>query len=279
MPVDTVRLLESPTPHCGLGSGTQMACTLIAALAAATARIHQVNTETTLTASIEDLLLPFAVKDARNKKEQIRRTLGRLSNRGARSNIGLTGFLEGGLVVDYGQSEYVQSDSAQSEMARTERLDFPMEWPILIVSEGTSSVDFGSREIEMFAACSKRPNPERETMMSLIRHELVPATIARDWHRFDRSIGEYGRLAGQVFSSVQGGIYRTSRIADIVSFTKSHGVQGAVQSSWGPSVCIVTRDRVQALGCIQKLTNHFPGAIVHSTFAANEPATVEQRKS
>jgi beta-ribofuranosylaminobenzene 5'-phosphate synthase len=265
VPFQSTRILEAPVAHCGLGSGTQMACTFVAALMAAN---HVSRSDAATSEScrhLVDLLHSMSMREEDKEappRERARRVLSRLSCRGTRSHIGLAGFLEGGFVVDLGKSE----------ACRTMRLDFPKQWPILILNDRSFVGDFGFREVEMFEACSQYANPSRSTMLQLVMDRIVPSIQSHDWDTFDRSLGDYGRLAGSIFSSVQGGLFRSPRIEEVVTFANRIGIRGAVQSSWGPSTCIVARNEDHAQWCNQALLKAFPEVSIHTTFAANEPA-------
>jgi predicted sugar kinase len=53
-------------------------------------------------------------------------------------------------------------------------------------------------------------------------------------------------MAGSLFASVQGGPYRNAVIAQTVDGLRRLGVQGAGQSSWGPTVFGFVQDPDQA---------------------------------
>lgn len=246
LPIQSVRVVEAPLPHHGLGSGTQMACT-IAALLSVAERCEEIGNSFTLD------------------------TLSRLSQRGKRSNIGLCGFIEGGFVVDHG----VSAPCASGATLRTHRLAFP-DWPVLIIQDKSAIGDSGQDEAVMFERCSSCANPNREAMFQLVQQEILPAIASKNWHNFDTALGRYGRWAGQIFRSVQGGTYRTPHIAHCVEVANQIGLRGATQSSWGPTVCTIARDDEHALWCQTRLQAGLPQATVSITRAANYPAQVER---
>jgi len=260
LPVDSIRVIESPFPHQGLGSGTQMACTVAALLSAAERAPH--GDRSISDTSKSDVSIPTLFDmDA----------LAKLSQRGKRSNIGLCGFMAGGFVVDHGIP--VSSEGGNTS-ARTQRVPFP-NWPVLILQDTNSRGDSGNNEAAMFERCSCSPNPNRGGMTLLVQHDILPAIHASDWKRFDIALGQYGRWAGQIFEPVQGGIYRTSRIAHSVEAAKRLGLQGATQSSWGPTVCAFAQDQEHADWCQSRLQSEIPGVDVMVTKAANYPAQVK----
>lgn len=264
MPVQSIRMLESPGPHRGLGSGTQVACTVAGLLACAAWMI-----ETEKAPNKSDLPNLLAANENRSAMSQ----LSRLSQRGKRSNIGLCGFLEGGFIWDRGQT-CTDDDQSSPQTDRTMRLDFPQDWPVLIIQDSASQGDSGKAESLMFEQCSAKPNPNREAMVQQVVQEILPSIESRDWERFDRAIGQYGRWAGQIFEPAQGGIYRTAQIANTIGIVNQLGIQGATQSSWGPTVCAIARDPDHAVWCQAQLAAHLPNATIQLTSAVNNPAQV-----
>jgi predicted sugar kinase len=276
--LESISLHSTPSPHCGLGSGTQMACTLAVLLQAVKSLDHDKLRSWPNKMSLEEVLHSCQDKLSADPKRSLRNVLATLSHRGKRSNIGLQGFLEGGFIVDHGH-EYSgevnvgTNASTGTSIRRTDRYHFPSDWPVLLVHDHSSAPgDSGDAEIQMFDRCSAVPNANRGVMLSLVSNEIVPAVLSKDWETFDRSIGQYGKLAGGVFASVQGGIYRTPQIASAVAAIQRLGIQGAVQSSWGPTVCCVTRDADHAAWCVAQLRNAIPSATITTTHAANQSA-------
>lgn len=255
LPIQSISVIESPRPHQGLGSGTQMACT-VAALLLAAERFQLGDI------SNSDLSMPtlFTLD-----------SLATVSQRGKRSNIGLCGFLEGGFVVDHGIPVPCKSGIS---ITRTQRVPFP-DWPVLVLQDRNSLGDSGNDEAAMFDRCSGYPNPNREAMATLVQQEILPAIHACDWNRFGIALGQYGRWAGQIFEPVQGGIYRTLQIAKCIEAAKRLGLHGATQSSWGPTVCAFGQDLEHAHWCRSRLQADLPDVEIKVTNAANFPAQVK----
>jgi beta-RFAP synthase len=235
LPLKQIVLKKSAPPHCGLGSGTQVACAVTAILERARGRIIS---------STEDLKS--------------------LTGRGARSCVGLQGFMEGGFIVDYGH--------CNATKRRSLRLDFPSDWQLLLVRVSTSVGDSGEAEQQMFNQCASHPNTNRERMLELIETEIVPAVQTQDWDRWDHSVGQYGYYAGKIFSECQGGIYRTPEIGRLVEMLAKLGCLGAAQSSWGPTVLIVAKDREHAMWLSDAIKIEFPNALLEWTSPQNNPA-------
>jgi beta-ribofuranosylaminobenzene 5'-phosphate synthase len=279
--LESISLHSTPTPHCGLGSGTQMACTLAVLLQSVKSLDYDKLRNWPNKISLEEVLHSYQDRHSADPQRSLRHVLATLSHRGKRSNIGLQGFLEGGFIVDHGH-EYsgelnVAADVLKgTSTRRTDRYHFPSDWPVLLVHDHASAPgDSGDAELQMFERCSSTPNAGRSVMLRLVSNEIVPAVLSKDWETFDRSIGQYGKLAGGVFASVQGGIYRTPQIASAVATIQRLGIQGAVQSSWGPTVCCVARDADHAAWCVTQLRNAIPSATITTTYAASQSAQVD----
>jgi beta-ribofuranosylaminobenzene 5'-phosphate synthase len=237
LPIKQILLHQTAPPHCGLGSGTQVACAVAAILERACDRTIP-NTD----------------------------QLKSLTGRGARSCVGLQGFMEGGFIVDFGHSQTMSRPSL--------RLTFPPEWRLLLVRVSTSIGDSGDAEQQMFHQCASHPNPNRQHMLDLIETEIVPAVQSHDWDRWDRSVGRYGYYAGSIFSKCQGGIYRTPEIGRLVDLLTKRGCLGAAQSSWGPTVLVVAKDEEHVTWLSDTIRGEFPNALLECTSPRNNPARV-----
>jgi beta-ribofuranosylaminobenzene 5'-phosphate synthase len=239
LPVRQMTCDRTVCSHVGLGSGTQVACAVVALLELACG--HELPDLARLTS---------------------------LSLRGARSFVGLSGFLQGGLIVDYGLNS--------ERMERVSRHSFPEEWPILLIRTTVDVGDSGDNEKRMFALCSQVPNPNRSSMLQIVAENLVPAVLSKDWQAWDTYVGIYGQMAGNIFAPAQGGVYRFPMIAEMVSFLQRLGCQGAAQSSWGPTVMLVCRDQDHAHWITSQLANQFSHVVTEQSFACNHPARWSQ---
>jgi beta-ribofuranosylaminobenzene 5'-phosphate synthase len=186
--------------HVGLGSGTQLAL----ALAAALRRLESLPLDTE--------------KDAW------------LLRRGARSGIGAALFLRGGFVVDGGHGPGKMLPPVVSA------LPFPEEWRvILVIDHGTTGVH-GDAEREAFA----RLPPFQATAAAEICHAVLmgvlPAVVERDLDAFGSAITEIQRRLGDYFAPAQGGArYTSAKVGAVMETLERLGAKGIGQSSWGPT--------------------------------------------
>lgn len=272
MPIQSLSVVQAPRPHCGLGSGTQMACTVATLLMAAEQVRSAQHASTSVDLSVSAILETACGNNGNEASSNVSRTkLAQLSRRGKRSSVGLSGFIEGGFVFDQGTS-HSETTSVQTE--RTKRIPFPEAWPILIIQNDHSLGDSGLAEAEMFDRCSKISNPNRDNMIKLVEQDLLPSMANGDWKHFDVALGWYGQMAGEIFAIAQGGIYRTPQIAQAIETARSIGIDSATQSSWGPTVCAVAQDYSHANWCAEQLRGALPNASIHVVQAANRSAQV-----
>lgn len=190
------------------------------------------------------------------------RTVGELAAavaRGERSAIGTHTFDQGGLIVDRGQSD----DSASRREASRK---FPKDWRLLLLTPNETTGLSGPQESSAFANLPS-PTPEiTEQLRRLALDEMLPALgesspkknegfveeqsaqngPQADFSRFCNALGEYGEIAGNCFADVQGGPFASAEIASLVAAVRSYGFAGTGQSSWGPSVYVVTESQTEA---------------------------------
>jgi beta-RFAP synthase len=208
--------------HMGLGTGTQLALSLARALAECLDR-------TPRTASC----------------------LASLVGRGTRSALGIHGFEQGGFLVEGGN----HADGQVSPLVA--RLPFPREWPIVLVLPPGQPGLHGEAECRAFA---RRPETAVDPAGQLSRIavlELLPALVDRDFAEFSQALFEFNCLAGEAFRDVQGGVYASDQIAEIIHAIRGLGVAGAGQSSWGPGIFAVTRDADQARWLEERILQRF----------------------
>jgi beta-RFAP synthase len=222
-PPYSLRIERAMPEHAGLGSGTQLGLAVARALAVS-----------------RSLRCDLA-------------TLARRVGRGVRSALGAHGFEQGGLLVESGKS-------APDRLAPlVARLAFPESWRLVLVlpttTEGTAGLH-GMREIEAFARLNAEPG-RTDALCRLVLLGLLPALVERDVDAFGEALHEFNARAGEAFTPVQGGVYASPRVAELVAFLRDRGVRGVGQSSWGPTVFAVTADEDRAQQVAARLRRHF----------------------
>jgi len=208
-----VDVLSSISRHVGLGSGTQLAMAITKAMS---------------------VLIGDDTRSAIELANSIRR--------GARSAIGVHGFEHGGFLVDGGK----QGRGAIGVLAAREAI--PEEWRFVLITPSSVQGLSGLAEQEAFARLSTMSAPTADRLRRIAYEELRPAITGGQFDRFADGLFEFGRTVGDYFSPVQGGTYAAPRTAELVELLRSRGVRGVAQTSWGPTVCAVCRNELEANG-------------------------------
>jgi predicted sugar kinase len=84
---------------------------------------------------------------------------------------------------------------------------------------------------------------------------MLPAIDRRDCASFGEAVYRFGRLAGECFAAVQGGLFASPQTARIIEAIRNHGVQGVGQSSWGPTVFAIVESEARASELVDRLRN------------------------
>jgi len=210
-PGATVKVLERPLAHVGLGSATQ---TFLGA-AHGICSLHDIEAT-----SVE---------------------LAYLVGRGGTSGIGVAAVQSGGFIIDGGHqfrrdenSKHGYTPSGASAGMKSPpvllRYDFP-DWDILVMvplGEGAS----GLREITIFKVVCPIPLDEVQRMCHLILMQMLPAILENDLPTFGQSIEEFQKLGFKVFELRA----QTQLLYDCLDFLRDNGGIGVGMSSWGPGV-------------------------------------------
>jgi beta-RFAP synthase len=210
--------------HAGLGSGTQLAL----AIGAAISHLFQLNLST--------------------------KELAVLSGRGQRSGIGIAAFDHGGLLIDGGRRMEADSQGIPPLLAR---YDFPEDWRILLVLDKQLAGVHGEHER---AAFEQLPPFSESLAAHLCRHVLMqamPALLERDLYAFGQAIQVLQSHVGDYFAPVQGGRYASAEVAAVLQYLSASGVACFGQSSWGPTGFAVFADAASAEGHLSQLKTKF----------------------
>jgi beta-ribofuranosylaminobenzene 5'-phosphate synthase len=212
--------------HAGLGSGTQLALSIGAA----------VNHVYGLNMSMQEIAQRL--------------------HRGNRSGIGIGAFERGGVLVDGGRRV-----NSAAKITRVPpllaRYDFPAQWRILLILDATQPGIHGEQEI---AAFKQLPIFSESLAAHLCRHVLMqamPALQEKDLPAFGHSIQELQAHVGDYFAPAQGGRYASPRVGAVLEYLAECGVDCFGQSSWGPTGFAVLASQQETEQYVQKLQNQF----------------------
>ncbi len=186
--------------HAGLGSGTQLAL----AVAAALRRLHGLPADTRADA----------------------RSLGR----GRRSGVGIGLFDQGGLVVDGGPGA---GGALPPILAR---LPVPDGWRVILVLDRAGAGLSGAGETAAFAQLPPMPATDPGALCRLVLMQLLPALAEADLPRFGDALTRMQERLGDHFAPAQGGSRFSSRpVGAAVAALGARGATGLGQTSWGPT--------------------------------------------
>ncbi|MGH6813619.1 MAG: beta-ribofuranosylaminobenzene 5'-phosphate synthase family protein [Methylocella sp.] len=228
---------EAIPAHAGLGSGTQLAL----AVAAALRHLEGIPAD--------------AASDAF------------LLRRGARSGIGLGLFQRGGLIVDGGRGAHTAVPPVVA------RMDFPPQWRVIVVLDPRTEGKHGRDEQAAFARLADFEAASAAEICRLVLIKALPALAEHDIGSFGDAIARLQEIAGDYFAPAQGGApYASAAVARVMEDLRWHGACGTGQSSWGPTgfafasdadearrLCDLTQEKAAAWGlemAICKGVNH-----------------------
>ena len=241
--------------HVGLGSGTQLALTIYAAIAKA----HDEPVD--VRAAAPDL------------------------GRGGRSGVGVAAFQRGGFVLDGGHptARFTTDRPPRGEWTVppiVARHELPENWRFVLAmptvgtadGSGDAATGDGSTETNrgrhgededaaMRTVVEQATPAVADQVSAVVTRKLLPAAAQGDRASFGDAIAEIERLNGSWYADAQGGVFRPPAGAIVESLQAADAIDAAGQSSWGPTVYGLTStdqadaardtaaDALRAAGC------------------------------
>lgn len=198
-----LRLVKVLPAHAGFGSGTQLAL----AVGRAFAQWHRLEVPTA--------------------------TLARWLGRGARSGIGITGFDEGGLLVDGGPGP----DGLPAPLIA--RMELPDAWRVVVVQHPGCAGLSGPQEKQAIARLPPLPQASAADICHQVLMRVLPGARSADFPAFAAGVSHIQAVLGAHFAPAQqGSPYTSLAVGQVVQWmAEAAGPQGAAvgQSSWGPT--------------------------------------------
>jgi beta-ribofuranosylaminobenzene 5'-phosphate synthase len=203
-------LRESIPEHAGLGSGTQMAL----AVGVALSRLYA---------------SPLTLAE-----------IAALTERGARSGIGIGAFEQGGLLVDSGRG----TDTVVPPVIA--RMDFPESWRVLLIFDDASVGVHGGEEVEAFRTLPVFPAATASELCRQVLMRALPAVVEHHLPAFGEAIHEIQCQVGDYFAAAQGGgRYTSQAVSQVLEWLRANDIACVGQSSWGPTgFAVVESDQV-----------------------------------
>jgi len=216
-----VSIANAIPEHIGLGSGTQLSLAIGAGL----------NAFFGLNLSV--------------------REIARLTDRGARSGIGIGVFEQGGLVVDGGRGPDTITPPLLS------RMPVPEHWRFILAFDSRGQGLHGAQEVSAFKRLPPFPRAEAERLAYLLLMQALPALAERNLAAFGAVITELQESVGQHFAPVQGGVFTSQEVAAAMHWLGQQGAVAIGQTSWGPTgFCAVDKPEL-ADDLLQELQRRF----------------------
>lgn len=237
-----LNVAEAIPCHTGLGSGTQLAI----AIAAALAKISGVK------ASVPEL--------------------AEAVGRAKRTSVGTSIFEHGGFVVDGGKNQ-----KTQTVPPLIYRQPFPEEWRFIVAFPNQPKGLSNSEENHAFGKLTVMPAEDVGQICRLIMLKLLPALAEHDVESFGDALTKIQILIGNHFAQAQGGTYASPIAAGCIEFMKKAGAYGVGQSSWGPAIYAVVKQE-HAPAYLAKVQAYLKGGAGGEAFIAkanNQGATVK----
>jgi beta-ribofuranosylaminobenzene 5'-phosphate synthase len=212
----TVSLEERLPRHVGLGSGTQLALSVLAATATAHGLEPQV------------------------------RARAPAMGRGGRSGIGVATFEDGGFVVDAGHptGRFTTEPPAEGDWRVppvVARHRLPADWRFLVVVPEAEPGRSGEDEDASMRSVVERADPAvADELAGVVTRKLLPAAAEGRLEAFGDAVAEIGRKNGAWYADAQGGVFRPPAGELIEALEDCPVLSGIGQSSWGPVVYGVT---------------------------------------
>ena len=225
----------APASHAGLGSGTQLGLAVAAGVRhlfkrpseeAPAAVPHP--SDTPLDPSRHEWL--FDLPDALE--------LARVTGRGRRSCVGVYGFSRGGLIVEAGRlvADKAEDDATREFSPMIARARLPAAWRCVVIAARDSLGLHGDAERSAFARLPPVPAEITAELSRVALLELLPAAVEGKFGEFTAAVRRYGELAGRPFAQESAQLPYAAATAQLLELLGELGIQGAAQSSWGPTV-------------------------------------------
>ena len=237
-----VQVEECIPRHQGLGSGTQMAL----ALGAAITGLYGIN------AGVEEIAVA--------------------TGRGMRSGVGLGVFTQGGFILDSGRSE------GRRLPTTIFRHDFPEEWRFVLVMDTRAEGISGTDEVEAFKSLPDMSPGACAEICRQVLMQMLPGIIEKDCERFGASVSSIQASIGEYFSAVQGGSYASENVRQTLEFLLEHSATGIGQTSWGPTGFAIFPDAKSAQRAVDNLAGRDNGVTLLLAPAANNGAQISSSR-
>lgn len=223
-----IRILEAYPQHVGLGSGTQYSLAAGRALC--------------------ELYGAFPSPEV----------LALITGRGGTSGIGTAAFAAGGFLMDCGhkfgpsmeKNSFLPSSASVDIRAAplVNRIPFPEDWEILVVTPSIEGGASGGAEKEIFQTSCPVPLNDVQALCHEILMRLLPGLLEQDLDTFGAAINRIQTLG---FKKVECSL-QPAHITDLISDLRDAGAAGAGLSSFGPTIYAIGEGNMAELESVAR---------------------------
>ena len=233
----SLEIVSAPVAHVGLGSGTQLGLAVAAGMRQLFRRPGSEPIPSGAAGGPEPLARDehdwvFDVHDAIE--------LARAVGRGRRSSVGVYGFSRGGLILEAGRlldpAGDPEDDGRREFSPMIARVRLPATWRCVVIAARDAIGLSGAAEREAFTRLPPVPTEVTAELTRIALLELLPAAVEGKFPAFAAAVRRYGTVAGQPFASESQQLPHAPATAQLLELLGELGVEGAAQSSWGPTV-------------------------------------------
>ncbi|MFA7350988.1 MAG: beta-ribofuranosylaminobenzene 5'-phosphate synthase family protein [Methylotenera sp.] len=221
-----LNILQSIPEHAGLGSGTQLAL----AIGAAVSQLYGLNLTTA--------------------------KIAELTGRGGRSGIGIGAFDYGGVLIDGGRAS-ITGNATMTTPPLLARYDFSEDWRILLIIDTSQPGIHGEQEKMAFTQLPVFPENLAAHLCRHVLMQAMPALVERDLTAFGHSIQALQAHVGDYFAPAQGGRYASKLVGEVLQHLGAIGAPCFGQSSWGPTGFAIFENANEAETQMQQLKEKF----------------------
>ncbi len=251
-----IDVLATPASHVGLGSGTQLALSVAAAMSHLFVRpVDDDDLPPPPQHPAQDDPDPSSHEwtfDGREAQE-----FARITGRGRRSCVGVHGFSRGGLIVEAGRrlpaSPAADDDGMREFSPMVARVRLPSAWRCVVIVGRDAVGLHGAPEAAAFAGLPPMDAAVSAELSRIALLDMLPAAVEAKFGEFAAAIAAYGRLAGQPFAAAAGRLPHAEATAHLLELLAELGAPGCAQSSWGPAVMACCESLEAAGALVERL--------------------------
>jgi beta-RFAP synthase len=124
-------------------------------------------------------------------------------------------------------------------------MDIPDEWRFILVFDKRGQGLHGDQEKNAFKELPAFPAEEAARLCYLLMMQGLPAVAEQNIIKFGDVITIIQQSVGEHFSAVQGGVFTSLEVAEVMRWLERQGVVAIGQTSWGPTgFCAVDNNKL-----------------------------------